>query len=174
MWESMSGIIAEKKLLLKYQLILFYHVLSCLLCSSLCFHLEGVLRQSGWGLKERRFLKGSSQWIQKMSIITVSTDLESGEKKAHFHLTSSLPFRFHKTITGRQERGCTYSLLDLMELKEGSFKNTMLSLFKWRVISLPSMAGWPQGPLICAVATLGCCLAAWLCDCLIGCPLKAM
>lgn len=44
-------------------------------------------------------------------------------------------------------------------------------------LSLPSMAGQAQGPLICAVGTLGCRLgrlAAGQCDCLIGGPLKAM
>lgn len=66
-----------------------------------------------------------------------------------------------------------------MELKEGSFKKIQCCLCSQVALdlSLPSMAGWPKGQLICAVGTLGCRLgrlAAGQYDCLIWCPLKAM
>lgn len=44
----------------------------------------------------------------------------------------------------------------IMELKEGSFKNTMLSLLEWRVVSLPSN-GW-----VAPGTTYLCCRNPWV------------
>lgn len=163
------------------------HPLSAILCLSLWFRFAGILRQRGWGPKEEkgggegRLLKGSSQWVQKMSIITVSNRLEWGEKRGHFHLTSSwsssLPVSSTQVLVGKVGQHCGYTHRSsvIMELKEGSFRNTVLSLLSGGPWSLsPQWLGGPRGPLICAVGTLGCRLAARQCDCLIGCPLKAM
>lgn len=100
-----------------------------------------------------------------MSIITVSKRQDLGEKRTH--LTSSWTAGgkswaavFH--IKNRRKEVYEYSALFAL----------------WRpLISLLSMAGWARGPLICAVGTPGYRLdqlAAVECDCLIGCPLKAM
>lgn len=89
-----------------------HFIMACHATSSLCYlfslcsRLLGILRRSNWGSKEERggvegrFLKGSSQWVQKMSIITVSTDFEWGEKRAHFHLKFFALLRSTKLLLG--------------------------------------------------------------------------
>lgn len=134
--------IAGERLLPKEQLIPFYYGPSLLFslpsCVILCFRLAGVFETERLGLEEERdggegyFLKGSSQWVQNMFIITVSNKLEQGEKRAYFHLTSSWsslhPFSSTRLPVGKQRCGFTCSSSDGKELQEGSFKKALLSL----------------------------------------------
>lgn len=192
MWEVMCGIIAGEKLLNKDQLISFCYGLSHLLLSlsslikSLllpCRHPE----MEPWGLEEERdggegrLLKGSSQWVQKMSIITVSNRLDWGERRAYLtsSWSSSLPVSSTRLLVVGAEQQCWVftAHLILWNWSKEVWEYSAVFALRRPLISLLSMAGWPRGPLICAVGTLGCCLdrlAAGQCDCLIGCPLKAM
>lgn len=61
-------------------------------------------------------------------------------------------------------------LLGRKTLKENSFKDALLPVLRWSLISLLSGAGTHP---ICDAECPGCHLVAWRSDCLIGCPPKA-
>lgn len=167
----MRSFIAGERLLAKDQLIPFYYGPSLLFSLPSCHSLLPPGRrvwQSGWGLEEERdggeglFLKGSSQWVQNMFIITVSNKLEQGEKRAYFHLTSSWsslhPFSSTQLPVGKQRCGFTCSSSDVIELQEGSSSQATLDLlsFKW--------LGGPGAHLSVLSEPLGTIWAGWLPD----------
>lgn len=147
--------------------------LSLSLCHSLFKSLLRPLQASWdgaarwrWGASLKGIITVSPEDVHNHSVKQTGVGREECTFPFDFLLEFLAPAQFHTTASGKS--CCTRSPSNIMELKEGSFKNTVLSLLSGgpRPLS-PRWLGGPRAHLSVLLEPLGAVWAGWLSDSMI-------